>query len=320
MKFRTEVRFDSYPDRIETGKPLVLMGSCFSDNVGEKLKYYLFDAEVNPFGVTYNPVSLASSLGKLLDKESYTEQDLDFQNELWFSFDHYTKFSDTSKEKALEKINNSFLAAKKKLKNASHLLLTFGTAFTYSLQEGSRVVNNCHKLPAATFNRRMLGIVEIVETYRSLISRLIHFNPGLKIIFTVSPIRHAKDGFVENQRSKSTLHLAVSEILKIYPEVCWYFPAYEIMMDELRDYRFYDSDMLHPSQQAVDYIWEKFMDHMISNEAKECIRELNPLLTGMHHRPLHAETSAFRKFEAGLKKKEEVLKAKYPELQWGKIL
>lgn len=316
MKFRTEIRIPQHPRPINYQEPVLMLGSCFTDYIGSILEKYLFDVTVNPFGVIYNPLSIRNSINALLNKDMYEQADLQKHNDLWFSFDHYTRFSDPDPGAALEKINSAFLRAKQKLTSASHLVLTFGTAFIYELPEKGRVVNNCHKIPASQFRRRMLSTNEIVEEVTVMMQELLAQVPNLQIILTVSPVRHVKDGLAENQRSKAALVLAAAELTKGFPENCTYFPSYEIMMDDLRDYRFYGADLVHPNEQAIGYIWEKFLETCFSEQAREIIREIEPVIRARGHRPLHTQTPAYQKFQSELDEKVRKLKNKFSFLQW----
>ncbi|MEX0986123.1 MAG: GSCFA domain-containing protein [Bacteroidales bacterium] len=316
MKFRTELHIKKTTGGAGYKKPIMMLGSCFTDNIGQYLKKYLFTIAINPFGVIYNPMSIRNGIQTLLFKEKYLPEDLQFYNELYFSFDHYTKFSDPDKNSALQKINSTFLHAKKLLPEAGHLILTFGSAFIYELKETGKLVNNCHKLPAHRFNRRMVTVGEIVSAYSELLEAIRSANPGLKIILTVSPVRHVRDGFVENQRSKATLLLSASELEKLYPETCSYFPSYEIMMDDLRDYRYYAPDLVHPNDQAIEYIWNHFMESCIEDEALQIIKRLDPLLKSLHHRPLHTKTKSFREFQQKTEEKISQMKKEFPWLKW----
>jgi hypothetical protein len=319
MKFRTEIDIKTVPYPIGYEKPLLMLGSCFTDNIGSYLEKYLFPVSVNPFGVIYNPMSIKNSIEALLDKKRYLPGDLEFYNELYFSFDHYTKFSDPDSNRAIEKINHEFLEAKTLFSHCGHLILTFGSAYVYEHKESGRIVNNCHKLPASHFARRLLTVQEIVQHYKTLTDRLLAFNPEIKIILTVSPVRHIKDGLTGNQRSKSVLLLAAAALEQTYPGTCSYFPSYEIMMDDLRDYRFYNSDLLHPNDQAIAYIWSHFLEKCIKNDAAVIIQKLDPLLKALHHRPLHTHTEAYKKFREQTEEKIGKLKNSYPYLEWGKI-
>ena len=319
MKFRTEICFHKALNPIGYEKPILMLGSCFTDNIGAKFKKYLFNVSVNPFGVSYNPLSIQIGIKQLMKKKEYLSEDLQSFNDLFFSFNHYTKFSDPDKTVALNKINKEFFAAKKIFSEAGTLILTFGSAFVYELKETGGVVNNCHKLPSSKFNRRLLSVKEIVESYSELLGELLSLNRDLKILFTVSPVRHIKDGLIENQRSKSTLLLAIQELENLFPEICSYFPTYEIMMDDLRDYRFYSSDLLHSNDQATDYIWEHFVKSMMNASTKDIMEQLNPLIRSIAHRPIHPETAASQKFLFETKNKARKLQESYPFLNWSAL-
>jgi hypothetical protein len=316
MKLITEVSLPRYPHQMELRDPILLMGSCFTEKIGQLLERYLFHTCINPFGVTYNPLSVLRGLDALLHRDSYGEDDLERHNGLWFSFDHYTGFSSPEKETCLSAINQAFLRGKQLLLRAKWLSLTWGTAWVYRRQESGRVVCNCHKIPASRFTRSRLAPGEIAESYASFLPSLFRMNPGVRILLTVSPVRHWKDGAHGNQLSKASLLLA-SEILEgLFPEKVFYFPSYEIVMDELRDYRFYAADMLHTSQQATGYIWEKFSQALISPESQHIMGELEPLLKLMEHRPRLTEGDAYHLAERQRKEKLADLRSRYPFLSW----
>ncbi len=273
------------------------MGSCFSENMGQKLIDQKFNVDMNPFGILYNPESIGNSLRILLEKSVFTEADLFQDQGLWNSFSHHSRFSDTNPEVALEKINSRIQSSHNFLKKADFLMITLGTSWIYKLINSGQVVANCHKVSAAQFDRYRLKVNEIVDTYEALLEKLWAFNPNLKVIFTVSPIRHLKDGAIENQLSKSTLLLAIDHLIsKFGDRGCYYFPSYEIMMDELRDYRFYAEDMIHLSPLAINYIFERFTKSMFTVESMEIATEVLKVRKAMEHRPVNPQTAEFRKF------------------------
>ena len=319
MKLITEVALPEYPFRLDHQMPIVLMGSCFTENMGRLLERYRFPVCINPFGVTYNPLSVKRSLQALMHKTAYEEQDLNLHNELWFSFDHSTGFSSTNKEEALKGINLSFESAKSQLNKAGVLILTWGTSWVYSYNKTGQVVCNCHKIPAKEFTRTRLTPGEIVKAYESLIPELLEFNPGLRILYTISPVRHWKDGAHGNQLSKASLLLAGDELQKQFSGNFFYFPSYEIVMDELRDYRYYAEDMLHTNDQTSKYIWGKFQQVLISDGSAEIIRDLDPLLKMLEHRPMNKGTYSHGKLEDQLQEKLNYLKRKYSELNLDNI-
>ena len=300
----SEVKID-YEDRIMT------LGSCFAQNIGMKMQEIWFDTNINPFGVLYNPVSIMKSIELLLENKTFTEVDLFENRGLWQSFSHSTLFSDTKPEKCLVKINERYIPACGFLKETDFLLVTFGTAWVFEEEKTGNVVTNCHKLPAKNFVRRRLSIDEIVNDYSALISKLMQLFPKMKLIFSVSPIRHWKDGAHENNLSKSTLLLAINELKLKFSQV-QYFPAYEIQMDELRDYRFYAADMLHPSDVAVDYIWKQFSETYFDEVTMKIKKEMEQLQADLSHRPLQPDSREFLLFQKNTEKKKIRINDEYP--------
>lgn len=252
---------------------------------------------MNPFGILYNPESIANSLRILLEKRVFTEGDLFQDQGLWNSFFHHSRFSDVDMEVALEKINSRISSSHEFLKKTDFLIITFGTAWVYELRKTEQIVSNCHKIPAAEFKRFRLEVSHITNIYCELLDQIRKFNPDLKVVFTVSPIRHWKDGAVENQLSKATLLLAIDQLIKGFGnQDCAYFPSYELMMDELRDYRFYADDMLHISQVAVDYIFERFSKVMITKESMDVSKKVMKVRRAFGHRPVNPNTAEFKEF------------------------
>jgi hypothetical protein len=298
---------------------MLMMGSCFTEHVGQILDSYLFHVCINPFGITYNPLSVKKGLDALMDKDAYGTEDLDRHGDLWFSFDHDTGYSSVSPEESLDKINQAFEEGKEMLRKADYLIITWGTAWVFRSRSQGEVVCNCHKLPADQFTRFRLSTREIIQAYETLLPRLFQFNPSLRIIHTVSPVRHWKDGAHGNQLSKATLLLAGEALRESFPEQLFYFPSFEIMMDELRDYRFYASDLLHTSDQATRYIWEKFDRALLNDRARKTIADLDPLLKLLQHRPLNTAGSAHANMLKAREDKSRELQKKYPDLNWNKL-
>jgi len=293
--FTTPVKLPDFPFKLDYTDKIFFMGSCFAEHMGARMQELKFQVCHNPFGVVYNPRSMANNLMQLLTKDSWQADELSFHNELWFSYSHYTLFSDTDKQQCLERINRQFLPAKKFILEADYLILTLGTSFTYCLKETGEVVSNCHKIPASKFDRSFLNVEQSSEVLGSMITELRKENPGLKVIFTVSPIRHWKDGAIENQRSKAALILAISKLQSSLEEV-YYFPAYEIFMDELRDYRWYASDMLHPSEAAQELIWEKFSGSLMDEESISLMNNVERIVKSVKHKPRFPNTASYQKF------------------------
>ena len=316
MKLVTEVSIPEYPFRIDHGTSLLMMGSCFTDQIGGLLKRNLFPVQVNPFGVTYNPLSVKRGLEALLHRNAYTQDDLEQFNNLWISFEHDSKFSSPDPQQALDRINREFVRGKQMMGTLRYLIITWGTAWVYRYDPTGEVVCNCHKIPASRFTRSRLSTREIADACLPLIGELLERLPELIILLTVSPVRHWKDGAHGNQLSKSTLLLASEELVRAFPGRVFYFPSYEIVMDELRDYRYYAEDMLHTSRQATLYIWEKFQNALISGPSRAIIRDLQPLLGMMEHRPIHPESEASRKMLAQRDQKLKELLQQHPHLAW----
>lgn len=261
MNFRTTISpIKGIENTVNFNSPVILIGSCFTDNIGNRLLARGFDALINPCGTLYNPASIASTILDILYERVYTPDDIFLHAGLWHSFGHHTRFSAPDAEQCLDKINRAIASTAIMLRQASALIITFGTAFVFRHNETNQIVANCHKLPPATFTRLMLTATQIHGLWKKIIRELLARNPQLKIIFTISPIRHLADGAHGNAVSKSTLLLAVDKLTADFPDNTAYFPAYEIMMDDLRDYRFYADDMIHPSEPAIDYIYNIFAD------------------------------------------------------------
>ncbi len=312
MEFRTQVSiakplFDfSYHDKT------ILIGSCFVENVGSKLEENKFITDINPFGTLYNPDSIARSIRMLLHPERFSTSDLFEHQGVFHSFTHHSRFSSYQPEESLEKINNRLFISSENLNQATRLIITFGTSFVYRLKSNGEVVSNCHKLPDEMFTREILSVESIVTEWKTLLLSVWEQNPEIRILFTVSPIRHWKDGAHQNQLSKSTLLLAINKLQEHFPDRVDYFPAYEIMMDELRDYRFYADDMLHPSSLAIEYIWESFIQHYLSVEAKTILEAWKKIKKAINHKPFQPESETYKQFISQTLLKAEHLNGKFP--------
>lgn len=314
--FRTIVEPLKYRGLINHRQGIVMMGSCFSDNIGAKLEQAYFDVEINPFGTLYNPASIACGIDGLLNKRLFTKSDLiqvDGDNR-WHSFSHHSSFSKVSAEAMLVNINQQIEDAHQAICKASVLIITFGTAWVYEHNVTQEVVANCHKLPASNFNRRLMGVDEIVTQWQRVIEKLRQLNKDIRIIFTVSPIRHLRDGAHENQISKSILLLAINELIKKDNQLI-YFPAYEVMNDDLRDYRFYASDMTHPSEVAVDYIYDLFSQSFFDDETLKLAVECRRLYRRLQHRPMSDDVEAVTRFETATQELQAQMLSLYPFLE-----
>ena len=297
---------------------ILLLGSCFAQNIGNRLLENKFPACVNPFGTLYNPLSIATALHRIVTGEEFTHSSPEIfeSGEKWHSILHHGDYSRSEKSELLAAINSPLQKAHETIRTARTVILTFGTAYVYVRKSDNCVAGNCHKLPAALFTRKLLSINEIVETTAHCIDEILGINPDARILFTVSPIRHLRDGAHDNQKSKATLLLAIDELQKLYPTCTAYFPAYEIMLDELRDYRFYADDMLHPSAKAIEYIWECF-DKCYFGEATRLLNtKTSEIARGLAHRPFDPKADAYRQFIAQLLLKIEAIEKEHPYIDF----
>ena len=310
--FRTVVKCGVSPEKIGYDTPMVMLGSCFAENLGERMKQLKFNIVLNPFGIVYHPEPAANQLRRIISGKRYTAHELHQHNELWHSFDHHGRFSHSDISVCLERINHELEQAHEHLAHAEWLFVSFGSAWAYRLKGKYLTVANCHKFPSSDFERVRFEVNRISFIWSSAIIRLRRFNPAIKIVFTVSPIRHLRDGAHENHISKSILLLAVERLTR-HVENTFYFPAYELMLDELRDYRFYDENMTHPNAVAIDYIWQRFHEcYMVDNTLK-IMKTVEDIVKASAHRPIH-NTSDCMKFAdkylekiSGLKKQMPIL-------------
>ncbi len=293
---------------------ILTLGSCFSNNMGEKLQNAFFSILTNPFGVLYNPISIKNALQLLTSNALFDEKDLFQHHSLWNSFYHSSHFSNSNQKQCLTNINSELIKARTFFQETDFLFITFGTAWVFEHKKNQQIVSNCHKLPISDFNRYRLSVTEIVKTYKTLLQNIHTDYPNLKIVFTVSPIRHWKDGAHENTLSKSTLQLAISELQDRFSFV-HYFPAYEIMLDELRDYRFYSADMIHLNQVAIDYLWQRFSELYFSQSTNNLKKELEKLQKMLQHKPRNNQTEEYKIFKNNIETKKQYLIEKYPFLK-----
>ncbi|NNC95873.1 MAG: GSCFA domain-containing protein [Chitinophagales bacterium] len=313
MKLSTEVKFPDYPFQIEYGDTVIMFGSCFSENISSLLNENKFQVINNPFGILYNPISICNAIRNVCSNKVYTESDLFFQNELYFSFDHHGDFSSTSADSTLDKINDKIAEAKQAITEAKVITITLGTAFVYEKINDKKVVANCHKQPDSEFSRYMLNPETIIKALQSTIFEIRKENADAKFLFTVSPVRHFRDGMIENQRSKASLILAVNELCK-RDEAVFYFPAYEFVVDELRDYRFYAEDLVHPNRLAIKMIWGKFITHLISEASRKIMQEVRSIVQAANHRPTNSHTQQHKIFVEDQIKKIDEMQSRYPKV------
>ncbi|MFS4417486.1 GSCFA domain-containing protein [Maribacter sp. 2307ULW6-5] len=314
MKLQTQVPLKKANRPMDYNSRPVLFGSCFSQHIGAKLRYFKFRSFENPFGILFHPLAIENVIFRALKNQGYTPAELFFGNDQWHCFDAHSALSDVSREKLLERLDQQLRETEQRLLGASHLIITLGTAWTYEHIEQGKTVANCHKVPQKEFRKSLLSVAEIRDSLQRMVHQVKTVNPAVQFIFTISPVRHLKDGFVENQRSKSHLIAAVQEVLHApsFNAGGAYFPAYEIMMDELRDYRFYDTDMLHPNTLAISYIWERFKSVWIADHALGVMERVDQVQRGLGHRPFNAGSARHQEFQAVLATKIRALKEDFP--------
>ena len=292
-----------------------MLGSCFAENMGSKFSYYKFDVDVNHCGIIYNPLSVANVLRLIVEGKQFEKSDLRQVGGKWVSLYHHGAFSSTDPDECLRRINDRLTKATGELRTLDLLVITWGTAWVYRYTRENIVVSNCHKIPSQEFERSRLSVEDIVKEYLVLIGRLREINPGLRILFTVSPIRHWKDGAHGNQLSKATLLLAIDRLREELQHV-YYFPAYEIVLDELRDYRFYADDMLHMSGFTVDYIWERFLYSFISPEVLGLMNQIGRVNKGVAHRPFDPQSEEYHRLVKKMLAEIAMISRSYPMIDF----
>ncbi|MEE1272849.1 MAG: GSCFA domain-containing protein [Bacteroidales bacterium] len=313
MNFTTQIPISKHKNNISHKDKIMLLGSCFTENIGNKLSINGFETLINPFGILYNPFSICSSLNRIIYLKFLDSEDLVKVNEFWFSYEHHGVFRDEKCDNLLQTINLGITKANLFLKQTNWLIITLGTAWVFFLKENNKILGNCHKLNPQLIDKKLLSVDEIVENTSLTINNIREINPNIKIILTVSPIRHWKQGYRENLISKSSLHLATNQLCETIND-CFYFPAYEIVMDELRDYRFYQADMLHPSEIAVDYIWEKFSTHLFSDSTANLCKDYYKLHSMKQHKAFNPESQGYKNHLIKIAKLEKELYEKRNKL------
>lgn len=314
-QFRTVLPIPKSDIQINHQDNILGIGSCFVENIGHLLINYKFPCLLNPFGILYNPISIQQSIELLLSEESYTQEKLVENKEIWYSFEHHGSFSHPKPVQALKQINESLTQARTHLKTTKVILITLGTAFVFVHKKTGKVVANCHKFPANHFEKKQLSVKQITTALKTAITQLQTVYPQLSIILTVSPVRHIRNGLVANQRSKAKLLLAAEQLEQTFPTLS-YFPAYELVIDDLRDYRFYKQDLIHPNQQAIDYIWEAFKATYCSTASLQLLPRIKKILQASAHRPFHSATVAHQHFIQQQLRVIEQLAQQYPFLNF----
>jgi len=311
MEFRTTFTIKPSELKINYLTPAMFIGSCFSAEMGKKMENGKMQVLINPAGTVYNPVSICNTLEDIMENRRFTHEDLYRLGNLYLSFSHYSNFSDEDEDVVLEKINSSTQDAHSFLQNAKFLFVTFGTARVYRFTQTGKVVSNCHKLPASVFTSELLDVEKIIRLWDIHLNKLQKFNKDLKVIFIVSPIRHWKDGAHGNQISKSVLFVGIEGLLE-HSALNGYFPAYELIMDDLRDYRFYGKDMLHPSAEAVDYVWDAFKESYFTSETKKTWGKVNDIILAVNHKFLTDSRKGKTDFASGMLHRISEVEEKYP--------
>ncbi|MEO8933336.1 MAG: GSCFA domain-containing protein [Xanthomarina sp.] len=316
MNLQTKIPLKSQQhNQIDYHSKLLLIGSCFVENMGEKLNYFKFQTLQNPFGILFHPQAIASFITHAINGKVYTDKDVFFQNEQWHCFEAHSHLSNPNKEALLKTLNSQIQLTSEKLKSSSHIIITLGTAWIYRFLETNSAVANCHKVSQNKFLKELLSVEEVSQSLEVIVNSIKSVNQDATIVFTVSPVRHLKDGFVENTQSKAHLIAAIHQLLNQKSEIVnlqsYYFPSYELMMDELRDYRFYAEDMIHPNQTAINYIWEKFKEVWISEKASHVMEEVDAIQKGLQHKPFNPNSESHKLFLQKLQERQEKLQTHF---------
>jgi len=314
IKLRTDWLLEPGDNLIDHHKKVALIGSCFSEHIAGKLRFSGFDVFENPHGILFHPLAIERAVSDCLLRTQYNKEDLVYNGEVWTSLSHHGRFNHPDPEVVLDSIQSQIRQGHSFLKTATHLVLTLGTAWVYKHLSRDSYVANCHKIPQKEFEKALLSPEEILTSLERIVSQVREVNPSIAVLLTVSPVRHIKDGMVENTRSKARLHEAVHHLLA-RQENTSYFPAYEIMMDDLRDYRFYKSDLIHPNELAVDYIWEKFVETWINPSAAKLMQEAQSIHRALEHRPIQVESKEHQNFREKTEKQILELEEKHPEVK-----
>jgi len=315
MQFFSNIDIKPFPENIQYTHKMLLVGSCFTEHIGNFLKDVKFNVLQNPNGILFDPLSVCKSITSYIQHQQFITNDLFYLNEAWHSWQHHSCFSGIDKEVVVQQINASQTAAHHQLKHADWLIITLGSSFVYKLASDQTTVANCHKAPAQTFQKHLCSIEEIVIAIDTLVYQLFLFNPSIKILFTISPVRHLRDGVVENNRSKARLIEAVHHIVNKFNNI-YYFPAYELVIDVLRDYRFYDIDLAHPNYAATQFVLEHFAKSCMDIETQQLMDEIKKIVIAKKHKPFNPTSSQHQQFLQNHLHKTQVLQEKYPYLNF----
>jgi len=313
MKLITPVSFTESKRKIRYSDRFFFLGSCFADNIGENLKDLRFNVAVNPFGVYFNPISIANLLDIIIKNKEYPIEKIEKSEERSFSYDFHSKMSAQTKTEFCQQINKEIKLSSEYLKNTNFIFISLGTAFVYERIQNAQIVANCHKQDSTLFKKRILSIEEVLESLNTMVNKLKDYNPEIEIIFTISPVRYIKDGVHENNISKSILFLALEKLQEQHK--ISYFPSYEIVLDELRDYRFYREDLIHPNNIAITYLFEKFCDVYMDKNIISLTKEVSSIVKSLHHHAFDKETLSYKNFIKHLIQKIELVLRKEPDIQ-----
>lgn len=313
MKLLLDIKITEPATKIDYRDKILLTGSCFTEHIGDSLADLKFQVLQNPNGIVFDPLTVASSITSYIENKKYTDEELFYLNELWQSWQHHSCYSGPQREEVIQSINDSQDRSHQFLNDAKWLIITLGTSYSYRLNDSSLPVANCHKAPSAWFTKHMMTIDETVSALDTCLYRLFQFNNNINIIFTVSPVRHIRDGIVENNLSKARLLESVHHLAKKFDRI-YYFPSYEIVIDVLRDYRFYDIDLVHPNYQATAYVIEQFMKYFVNESSVELSKEIEKIINARKHKPFQPATTAHKKFLQLQAERTRALMESYPFL------
>ena len=321
IKFMTKVEIGGFPFKINYSDSLFFIGSCFADDIGSKFKDYLFKTLVNPFGTLYNPISIKNTLEIIIENKKFEEKDLIYTPDgLYTTYLHHSRVSSAKKEEALKIINNNTEFAHNFLKNTSILFITFGTAWVYILKENNIIVSNCHKMPSNLFQEKLLDVKFLFNEFKQVIEKLLKFNSKINIVLTISPVRYLKYTLHGNQVSKSTLVLFVERLKEEFRDRVYYFPSYEIILDELRDYRFYKEDLVHVNEIGVNYIFNRLTKHLLTKESLELMETIEKFIKNLNHEPKNPYSESYKEFINNNIKQLQRLENIHKEVNWYRLL
>jgi len=307
MELRTKVDFKDFPFGINHKQNLLFFGSCFSENIGNRFKDLKFNAKINPFGIVYNPLHITQIVKRTLNKENFNADDIFLHNNAYFTFSNHSKLNSQSASKHLKKMNKLLSKTIDNLAKADCIFFTFGTAYYYYHKASNSNVVNCHKLPNKQFDKKLASVEKIVENFQECIDLISKINSKAKLIFSLSPVRHIKDGILENNISKSILRLGIDRLVQSNAH-CFYLPVYELQMDELRDYRYYNEDLVHPSNLAIKIIWERISSVFFNAETESIIHKIEKYKLMKNHKVMNKNDEAYQKLKEKIKIEKNSLK------------